>query len=227
MTGQRQLPLDFDHRPALGGEDFLVAPSNAEAVAWIDRWPDWPGPALALHGPPGCGKTHLAQVFVAGNRACLVGARELSAAGHAKLTAPACVVDDAETVLAEGLEEALLHLHNRLAEAGRHLLLVARRPPARWTVALSDLSSRLKAASAIAIKPPDDTLITAVLVKLFADRQLRVDSDVVSFMVARMERSFDAARRLVAALDVAALAERRNITVPLVRRVLDQAIEED
>ena len=225
MTGHRQLHLDFDHRPALGGEDFLVAPSNAEAVAWIDRWPDWPGPALALHGPPGCGKSHLAQVFRAGARACLVGARELSAGEPRHLTASACVVDDAETLLAEGLEEALLHLHNRLAEAGRHLLLAARRPPARWTVALDDLRSRLNAAAAVAIKPPDDTLIAAVVVKLFADRQLRVDSDVVSFMLARMERSFDAARRLVAALDATALAERRNITVPLARRVLEQADE--
>ncbi len=225
MTGHRQLPLDFDHRPALGGEDFLVAASNAEAVAWIDRWPDWPGPALALHGPPGCGKTHLAHVFRAGAGASLVGARELAAGGPGHLTAPACVVDDAETVLAQGLEEALLHLHNRLAEAGRHLLLAARRPPAHWSVALGDLRSRLNAAAAIAIKPPDDTLIAAVLVKLFADRQLRVDSEVVSFMVARMERSFDAARRLVAALDAAALAERRNITVPLARLVLEQADE--
>ncbi|MDP6788528.1 MAG: DnaA/Hda family protein [Rhodospirillales bacterium] len=227
MTERRQLPLDFDHRPALGGEEFVVTPSNAEAVAWIDRWPDWPGPALALHGPPGCGKTHLAQVFAAGAGACLLGAGELAAGGPDDLTAPACVVDDAETVLAQGLEEALLHLHNRLAEAGRHLLLAARRPPARWTVALEDLRSRLNAASAIAIKPPDDTLIAAVLVKLFADRQLRVDSDVVSFMVARMDRSFDAARRLVAALDAAALAERRNITVPLARRVVELASEED
>jgi chromosomal replication initiation ATPase DnaA len=222
LTESRQLPFNFDHRPALGGEDFLVAPSNSEAVAWIDRWPDWPGPALALHGPPGCGKTHLSQVFAAGTRACLVSASELSSGGPVHLTAPACVVDDAETVLALGLEEALLHLHNRLAEAGRHLLLAARRPPARWLVALGDLRSRLNAAAAIAIKSPDDTLITAVLVKLFSDRQLRVNGDVVSFMVARMERSFDAARRLVAALDAAALAERRNITVPLARHVLEQ-----
>ncbi len=227
MTASRQLPLDFDHRPALGGADFLVAPSNAEAVAWIDRWPDWPGPGLALYGPPACGKTHLARVFAAGSGATLVDAGRLRAGDPRCLAAAPCVVDDAEGLLAEGLEEALLHLYNTLAEASRHLLLAARHPPARWTVELDDLGSRLKAATAVAIKPPDDALMAAVVVKLFADRQLRVDSDVVSFMLPRMERSFDAARRVVAALDAAALAERRNITVPLARRVLEQVGEED
>ena len=102
------------------------------------------------------------------------------------------------------------------------MVLTARRPPARWPVRLADLRSRLKAAAAVGIGPPDDPLITAVIVKLFADRQLRVDADVVSFMLTRMERSFETARTLVAAVDRAALAERRNITVPLVRGVMEE-----
>ncbi len=223
MSAGAQLPLEFDHRPALSGEDFLVAPGNAAAVAWLDRWPDWPGPLLAIHGPAGCGKTHLAQVFMAASGARAIGPGALGRAAPPRLLAgaKACVVEDAEALLGGDLEEALLHLYNTVQETGRHMVMTARRPPARWRVRLADLQSRLNAAAAVGIGPPDDALITAVIVKLFADRQLRVDADVVSFMLTRMERSFEAARTLVAAVDDAALAKRRNITVPLVRGVME------
>lgn len=226
-TMPRQLALGFDHRPSLSGDDFLVAPCNAEAVAWLDRWPDWRLPALAVYGPSGCGKTHLAQVFMARTGAPAVTVEALRTIEAPRLLgdAPACLIEDAEAVLAAGVEAAVLHLFNTVGEAGRHLLLTARRPPARWAVGLADLRSRLNAAAVVAIGAPDDALLAAVLVKLFADRQLRVEGEVISFMLARMERSFDAARRLVAALDAAALAGRRNLTVPLVREVLGRGTD--
>lgn len=217
MTSPVQLPLGFAHRPALGGDAFFVAPCNAEAVAWIDRWPDWPAPALVVHGPPGCGKTHLANVFLAasGGRIAAFGAPDAP-------DAPAYVVEDAEEQLAgRAAQTAAFHFYNRAAERGRRLLLTARRPASRWDIGLADLRSRLNAALSIGIGPPDDDALGAVLAKLFADRQLRVGTEVRDFVLARMERSYDAARRLVAALDAAALAERRNITVPLAAKVLE------
>jgi chromosomal replication initiation ATPase DnaA len=212
-----QLPLDLGHRPALGRADFLVAPSNAEAVAWLDRWPLWPAPALALYGPKGSGKTHLAHVFAA-----RAGARFIDPAALATERVPtllgearAAIVDDAAAAA-----EPLLHLYNVLAEQQGHLLLVAREPPAHWAIALPDLRSRLLACPAVALSPPDEALIGALLVKLFADRQLAVGDDVVTYLTLRLERSFDAVLQAVATLDQAALAERRRITVPLARRVL-------
>ena len=200
MTRSGQLTLDLGHRPSLGREDFLVAPCNKDAIAWVDRWPDWPGPALVIHGPAGCGKTHLAQVW----RQCS-GAPESS------------VFEDADRQVDD---VALFHLFNRHAEEGTHLLVTARTPPARWPGRLPDLVSRLAASPTVEITPPDDTLVTQVLVKLFADRQLDVGAGVMPFLVNHMERSFAAARRLVAAADAAAMAEKRPITVPLVRGVL-------
>ena len=223
MTPPAQLSLEFEPRPALGGDDFLVAPCNAEAVAWLDRWPDWPSPALVIHGAAGCGKTHLCQVFLAATGGRAIAAEEIGSVPADRLLADgvtAAAVDGADLMVAAGCEEDLLHLYNLALETGRKLLLTAETPPARWDMKLADLSSRLTAAAAVEIGPPDDPLIAALLVKLFADRQLRVDEAVVTFLLARIERSFDAVRRVVAAIDAAALAEKRNITVPLVRGVL-------
>lgn len=213
-----QLAFDLGHRPAQGREDFLVAPCNAQAVAWIDRWPSWPGPALALTGPAGCGKSHLAQVWRARSGAILLAGPSLAGESETLLAGAAhAVVEDADA--AE--ETTLLHLYNHLAPRGGTLLLTAPLAPARWPTRLADLSSRLKAAPVAAIGAPDDALIGAVLVKLFADRQLVPAPDVIVFLCARMERSFAAARSLVAALDSASLAGRRPVTVQLARAVLE------
>jgi chromosomal replication initiation ATPase DnaA len=217
--GGRQLALDLGSRPALGRADFIVAPSNADAVAWLDRWPDWPNRVLALAGPPGSGKTHLALVWEAQSGARRVPAESLWAEDLANLAAPgaAIVVDDADRVTDQ---EALFHLINRVREAAGTLLLTGAEPPARWPVTLADLASRLKALPVALLGPPDDQLLQALLVKLFADRQLRVGVDVVAYLASRIERSADAARSIVEVLDTLALTEGRAISLALVRRAL-------
>jgi len=216
MTGPSQLTLGLPHRPALGRDDFLVAGSNADAVAWLDRWPCWPATALALHGPAASGKSHLAQVWRRRSGA-------VEALGHfdpPALASAGAVVLDLDAAWAPLAERPLLHLYNLLVERRGHLLLVGRDPPARWPIQLPDLRSRLSTAPAVALLPPDDELRAAVMIKLFADRQLRVDADVVGYLLRRLDRSFAALGAAVAALDEAALAESRPITVPLARAVL-------
>jgi len=228
VTEAAQLTLDFSHRPALGSDDFLVATPNAEAVRWLESWPDWPGPALVIHGAAGSGKTHLVQVFIARSKAKLISIGDLLN-GQPPVylgDAPAAVLEDCDvltgpTESSVDLEEAILHLYNHLNETGRHLIVTAKQPSARWDIGLADLASRLNAAAQAGIGPPDDGLIAAVLVKQFADRQLKIDDGVISFMLARMERSFEAARRMVAAIDDQALTQHRNITVALVRQALE------
>jgi chromosomal replication initiation ATPase DnaA len=218
----RQLALDLGHRPALGQGDFLVSASNADAVAWLDRWPDWPAGGLALWGPPGCGKSHLVNVWRARSKARLLTAGELTGASPTLVEEGAAhiVLDCAGGALTKNAERTLFHLYNLLREAGGTLMLAERRPPARWTIGLADLRSRLAALPAVEVMAPDDDLIGGLLVKLFADRQLAVDRPVIDYLAARMERSFDAARQLVDAIDRDALSRRRRITVPLVAEVL-------
>ncbi|SDG64349.1 HdaA/DnaA family protein [Roseospirillum parvum] len=218
----RQLPLDLPHRPALDRADFLVAPANRAALAWLDRWPDWPGPALVVVGPPGSGKSHLAAVFAARSGAVMLAPKDLPGADPLALAeVGAVVLDDADRV---DPPRPLLHLWNLLREAGGHLLLIASRPPARWGVGLRDLDSRLRTAPVATIEPPDDALFAAVLVKLFADRQLALDPAAVRYLVGHMERSFAAARRLAETADRLALAEKRPITLPLLRRALEPGL---
>jgi chromosomal replication initiation ATPase DnaA len=215
-----QLPLELGHRASYGGEDFLVAPCNEAAVAWLDRWPEWPGPGLAIHGPAGCGKTHIAHVFQAGAQARLLRPGDLERASPAGLIEGyrACVLDEAPPVP----ERPLLHLFNALAEKGGHLLIVSRLPPARWGLGLPDLASRLSALPAVRIDPPDDSLVEALLVKLFADRQITVAPGVVAYLTARLERSFDALLRAVDRLDRESLARHRRVSLALAREIVER-----
>lgn len=226
MRASRQFVLHLGHRAAMGAEDFLVADSNAEAVSWIDRWPDWPAPALTVWGPAGSGKTHLAHVWRARSGAVTVPAAALAGSNPVNLLGGRShlVIDGAESAVDE---LALLHLYNLLAGRGGSLLLTASAPPSRWNLRTADLASRLAAGPAAAIRPPDDRLLEAVLAKQFADRQIEIGQEVLDLLLRRIERSFAAARRAVDILDRAALAGRRRITAGLVRELLaDGAFEQ-
>lgn len=229
VSDRAQLTLGFSRKPALGCADFLVADSNSEAVGWLRRWPNWPTPTLIVHGPKGCGKTHLAHAFAEQTKARVITGDELAGIDPLALLdeAPGAVVDDADACAAAGGERALLHLVNAVAETGRTLLLTARQAPGHWPVALPDLRSRLKAAASAGIGEPDDPLMRAVLGKLFVERQLRVGEEVLSYILARIERSWRAASMLVARLDAEALAAQRPVTIPLVREILGEEGEAD
>jgi len=216
----RQQVFDFEARPSLGGEDFLVSEANSDAIAWLDKWPDWPGPALIIYGPAGCGKSHIANVQLARCSGVLVTPGLIVDAGLPDILERAnhCVVDDADSFFEE---EDLLHLFNGVSAKGGTLLLTATEPPKQWEISLKDLDSRLKAAPAVEIKQPEDTLLEAVLAKQFSDRQLLVDYDVISYVTKRMERSLSAARSIVEGADKLSLAKGQRVTLPLIREVLN------
>ena len=218
-----QLPLTLGHKVALGAEDFLVAPCNRIAAEWIERWPDWPFPALILVGPSGSGKTHLAQLWRARSGAEPVDPAQADVERLAALagTVRAASVDDADRVAGHpAAEAALLHLYNLMKAAGGHLLITAQHPPAAWGIGLPDLASRLNAAMVASIDPPDDSLLASVVLKLFADRQIEVGEELVRYLLAHGERSFAWMARAVESIDRAALAAKRPATVALARDVV-------
>lgn len=219
-----QLTFDLPTRPALGREDFLVAPSNADALAMIEAWAAWPNAKLVLSAPPGAGKTHLAHVWARAAGAAIQPARDLPAADIPALAAAPVAVENADAIAGDRqAEDALFHLHNVCGAQGTPLMLTARSAPSRWGLALPDLASRLEATMLVTIAPPDDTLLAGMLFKHFADRQLDVGDSVIRYLVARMERSAAAAGAVAAALDSLSLTEKRPVTRRLAARVLDMA----
>ncbi|MSP42603.1 MAG: DNA replication protein [Alphaproteobacteria bacterium] len=219
----RQLVLDLPHRPAQGREDFLVAATNADAVAWIDRWPGWQGGALALYGPKGCGKSHLAEVWRSRSDAYLLDSGDLTRSTVPDIAASGAVILDRAEAVPDDV--ALLHLINLLRQDGGALLCLSLQAPGHWPVRLADLRSRLAAMQSVGIAGPDDSLLGAVMWKLLSDRQLRAPIDVISFLVPRIERSFAAANLMVALLDRLSAGERRPVSIALAREALAEIQE--
>jgi chromosomal replication initiation ATPase DnaA len=215
----RQIPLDLAGAPSFGREDFLVAPSNAKPWALFENWPDWPDRTLALVGPSGSGKTHLATIWAIRAGACVLRADAMGReAAECAGQAGAALVEDADRVL--GAEADLFHFLNRARSENLYVVFTARTRPDAWRLRTPDLVSRLRQAPVILIGEPDEALMRAVLVKLFVDRQLIVDVSVLEFVALRLERSLDAARRFVEAVDLEALARSRPITRPMAAEVL-------
>jgi chromosomal replication initiation ATPase DnaA len=206
-----QLVLALDHVESFAREDFLPGPSNAAALALIDRWPDWPDRIVALTGPEGSGKSHLAAIWAEASGARILAATLLSDGNlPAAFATGALVLEDLQF---GGLDErALFHLLNLAREQSAFVLITSRSPLATFPVAIHDLASRLRAVPSVALAAPDDALLRLLIVKLAADRQLAVDEALVNYLANRIERSCAGARAAVARLDEEAMRQRRPVT---------------
>jgi chromosomal replication initiation ATPase DnaA len=218
VTQARQLAFPFPQRDQYGAADFIHAPSNDEALAWLARPSSWPGGRLSVFGPYGAGKTHLLHLFAERHGAILLP-------GGAVRRLPdlpdsgGIAVDDAD---AAPEPEALLHLLNAAAERRLPVLLAGRTPPARWEVTLPDLDSRLRAIATVGLGQPDDALLRALLARLLADRQLRVDSAVQEYLLARLPRHGAALREAASCLDRLSLGSGRAISRAVAAELLQR-----
>ncbi len=214
-----QLLLDLRQRAALGRDDFLVASSNEAAVSLVDEWPQWPTHGAILVGPPGCGKSHLAQVWQARSHASVVDAQSVNKENlPTYFEHKAICIED----VAPGRfdEPAIFHALNLARQERGHVLLSSRMDPILWQVKVADLASRLSALPLVHILPPDDALLRGILVKQFTDRQIVVDEAMITYMLLRMPRSAAAARALVAEIDREAMTQKAEVTRPFVAKVM-------
>jgi chromosomal replication initiation ATPase DnaA len=224
--GPKQLAFDLPLDPRFGAEDFLVSPSNEQAYGLIERWPEWPDTILLLVGPRGSGKSHLASIWATNAHAWTVDAAAIT---HDKVphlvSNGALAIEDMDR--GERDEAALFHLLNLAREKRASLLITCETPPDRWSLKTPDLLSRLRLAPSVALDAPDDALLKAVLVKLFVDRQLVVDTSVVDYIALRIERSLAKASEIVALLDREALSRGRRVSRAIAAEILGAAQETD
>jgi chromosomal replication initiation ATPase DnaA len=214
----RQFRLKLDRTETFRREGFVAAPSNAAAVKAVDAWPAWPGGALALIGPEGSGKTHLAQVWAARAEAAVIPAKGKVDLGA--LQGRPVLYEDADRDRTRR-DEILFHLFNMASLAGAGLLLTGRSPPAGWSAELPDLRSRLNGVTVAQIEEPDDAILESMLRKFFRERNIRPTEDVFPYLLRRIERSAPKAREMVQRLDEAADAEGRPVSRALARQILE------
>ncbi len=221
MNTPEQLPLPLPAREALGREEFFVSEANAMAVALVEGWQDWPTRKMVLCGPSGAGKTHLAHVWARLAKAQIVSAGAITEGVVPALARSPVCVEDIEAVAGQrDAEAALFHLHNLVLAQGHSLLFTATREPTHWPLILPDLKSRMMGAQVARLGAPDDALLSAMLMKLFADRQQMPAPEVLTYLTRHMPRSHAAAREIVTALDEASLAHKRKVTRNMASEVL-------
>jgi chromosomal replication initiation ATPase DnaA len=214
MRPVKQLRLKLRRPGSFSRADFVASPSNAAATAALDAWPAWPGGALALVGPEGSGKTHLASAWAEAAEAVVV---ENDSPDLSSLAGRPILLEDADRRPAD---ETLFHLMN-MAAHGAGLLITARTRPQSWPTEVPDLRSRLNALLVAEIEPPDDAVLEGMLRKFFRERNIRPAEDVYPYLIRRIERSAPAARDIVIRLDETAEAEQREITRSLARQILE------
>jgi chromosomal replication initiation ATPase DnaA len=216
-SGPRQLPLELGHEPSHAEADFLVGEGNALAHARVLAWPHWPDGATVLVGPSASGKSHLGRIFAELSGAITVTPETIASIASAPGREP-LLIEDVDRLSYD--EHHLFHLLNQALRGERTMLLTARDEVAHWPLRTDDVRSRIRRAPVFRLLVSDDIELSQMMVKLFADRQIRIDPKVIFYVVPRMERSAEEATALVDLMDRLALAKGSAITRTLAAEAL-------
>lgn len=208
-------------------DDLVISNSNLMAYKLINSWPNWNSSVAAIIGATGAGKSHFANVWQKMSSAIIFKPNELKEANLAIIENNSVLIENLEEN--SFIEEDLFHLFNSINQARIHnqnqnILITCSNSPKNWKINLLDLASRLKTIIETYIEQPDDMLLEAILLKLFSDKQIIIDANVLSYIISNMERSFNFAIKLVELCDKYALEKHSKISKQIANIALNELL---
>ena len=230
MKPHHQLPLYLPLQPNYASTDFIQSSCNAEALRWIQRWPEWPLKFSAIYGETRCGKTHLAHIWQEKSEAYFLTLQDIQHISPAEIIKnyQTFGIDNADSLFsAKDIQEQdyrekwLFHFYNLAQEKGAYCLIFGLQPPTQWNLRLPDLRSRLSTVLSIAVYAPDEEALRTILFKLSSERGLSISSESADYILRRIERSFEKVCTVIEAIDQHSLSTHRQPTTGLIREVLD------
>ena len=214
-----QLIFKFPFKTNYFEEDFYVSENNFEAYKLIESWPKWSSRFINIFGPSGCGKTHLANIFNKKFNSFFISASELNNNTLSFIKAKEClIIDDCKNNVEEKLFYSVL---NQAHLSNQYIIVNSTKPIQSFEVKLNDLKSRLKSFVNIGIDLPTDELIKVIISKNFSDKQVKIESKSLEYIIKNIDRSYEAIFDLINKLDDFSLSTGSSINIKLIKKALN------
>ena len=215
-----QLTLKFPFKTNYFEEDFYVSTNNFSAYKLIESWPKWSSRYINIFGPSGCGKTHLANIFKKKINSFFIKAPELKNNSLPLIKLKEClIIDDYENNIEEKLFYSLL---NQTYQSNQYVIINTLEPIKTSNVTLNDLKSRFDNFVDVGIDLPTDDLIRVILTKNFSDKQVKIETKLLEYILKNINRSYEDIFDLIDKLDLLSLSTGKSININLIKKVLNK-----
>jgi len=215
-----QLIFKFPFKTNYFEEDFYVSTNNFSAYKLIENWPKWPSRFVNIFGPSGCGKTHLANIFKKKINSYLVKASELNDISLSLIKSKDClIIDDYKSNIEEKLFYSIL---NQSHQSNQYVIINSLQSIKVSIVELKDLKSRFDSFIDIGINLPTDDLIRVVLTKTFSDKQVKIGTRLLEYILKNINRSYQDIFDLIDKVDSLSLSTGKSINIDLIKKALNK-----
>jgi|TARA_B110000971_G_scaffold77670_1_gene79810 chromosomal replication initiation ATPase DnaA len=215
-----QLIFKFPFKTNYFEEDFYVSESNFEAYKLIESWPKWSSRFINIFGPSGCGKTHLTNIFNKKINSYFIKASDLNNNILSAMKVKEClIIDEYKNNVEEKLFYSIL---NQSYLSNQYIIINSLEPIQSLRVELNDLKSRFNSFVNIGIDLPTDELIKVIISKNFSDKQVKIESNLLEYIIKNIDRSYEAIFDLILKLDDFSLSAGRSININLIKKALNK-----
>ena len=223
MNNSKQLYFEMPNKSALGIEDYMITDSNNFAFDLIIKMVKGEINFGLISGPPYSGKTHLSKILVKNtiNYKSLYIDRDYQNILDKFESSDILILENIDKVKYDKSEQDLFHIINLVKESNKKLLMTSRKSISEIDLSLEDLKSRLNSIIEAKIKEPDDQLMKLILIKIFNDKQLKINPNVIDFLMSRLVRSYESINLFIDKIDKFSLERGKNITIPLINDLLN------